>query len=222
MMENQVENHIKEYDFDMIEIIKAGWIHINGIKMQFIVAFLIYIVIAIIVQTALGFVFPQGSSENPNLLNQLIVGVLSMPILVPLLVGIIMMAINNSRGETVDFKSVFNYYHLTGVLSLAGILVYIMTMVGLMLFVLPGIYLSIAYTFTMPLIVDKNLGVWDAMELSRKTVTMHWFKVFGLVLLLGIIGLISAIPLGIGLIWTVPLMFITLYGLLYSVMFEDE
>jgi len=87
--------------------------------------------------------------------------------------------------------------------------------------ILPGLYLSIAYTFTMPLIVDKNMGVWDAMELSRKTVTKHWFKVFGLVLLLGIIALISAIPLGAGLIWTVPLMFMTLYGLLYPVMFDN-
>lgn len=220
-MENEVGKSIKEYDFDIVEIIKAGWAHIDGVKTQFIIGFLIYVVIAVVVQTALGFIFPQGTSDSPHLMNQLIVGIISIPVIVPLLVGIMMMAIKHSRGETIDFKSVFNYYHLTGILSLAGILVYIMTMVGLMLLILPGLYLSIAYTFTMPLIVDKNMGVWDAMELSRKTVTKHWFKVFGLVLLLGIIALISAIPLGAGLIWTVPLMFMTLYGLLYPVMFDN-
>ncbi len=89
-----------------------------------------------------------------------------------------------------------------------------------MLLVLPAIYVTVAYAFTIPLIVDKNMDVWEAMEHSRKTVTAKWFKVAGLMGLLTIIMVLSAIPLGIGLIWTLPLMFVTLYGLAYPIMFE--
>jgi uncharacterized membrane protein len=218
--ENQEQN-ISEYDFNIIEIIKAGWAHMEGVKAQFFIGLAIYVVIAIIIQLLLGLVFPSGTTEEPNLLNQQIVGILSYPVLMPLMVGIMMMAIQHTRGESIDFKSIFNYYHLTGKLALAGILIYIMTVVGLLLLILPGIYLSIAYVFALPLIVDKNMGVWDAMEHSRKSVTKHWFKVFGLMLLLSIVLFLSAIPLGIGLIWTVPLMFITMYGLLYPVIFDN-
>ncbi len=222
-MENEnKEQNIAEYDFDIIEITKAGWAHMEGVKLQFVIALAIYIVIAIVVNLLLSLVFPGGTAEEPNLLNQQIVGILSYPVLMPIMVGIMMMAINHTRGETIHFQSIFNYYHLTGKLALAGILVYILTMIGLLLLILPGIYLSIAYMFVLPLIVDKGMDIWDAMEYSRKTVTKHWFKVFGLMVLLGFALFLGAIPLGIGLIWTAPLMFITTYGLLYPVMFDQE
>jgi len=221
-MENQPEQNIRDYDFDIIVMIKAGWERIDGVKAQFVAGFAIYVVIAIIVQILLGFVFPQGTSEDPNFLNQQIVGILAYPVLMPILAGIIMMAIKYSRAEEIEYKTVFNYYHLIGKLAFAGVLIYILTLIGIMLLILPGIYLSVAYAFTVPLIVDKNMDVWEAMEHSRKTVTKHWFKVAGLMGLLTIIMALSAIPLGIGLIWTVPLMFVTLYGLAYPVMFNNE
>ncbi len=213
---------IRDYDFDIIEMVKAGWERINGVKTQFIAGLAIYIAAAIIVQLTLGLVFPQGTTEAPNFLNQQIVGILSYPVLMPIMAGIIMMAIKQYHGETVDFKSVFNYFYMTGKLALAGVIIYVLTVIGFLLFIIPGIYVSVAYAFTIPLIVDKNMDVWEAMELSRKTVTKHWFKVAGLMGLLSIIVFISAIPLGIGLVWTIPLMFVTLYGLAYPVMFEGE
>jgi len=219
--ENISASNIPEYDFDIIEIIKEGFRRIDGVKGTFVAAFGIYIAVAIIMQLVLGIFFPSPPAPaEPNLLNQQIITILSYPVLMPLMVGVIMLAINYSRGENIEFKSVFNYYHLTGKLALAGILIYVMTIIGFILLVLPGIYLSIAYVFALPLIADKGMEVWDAMELSRKTVTKHWFKVFGLLFLLSLIFLAGAIAFGIGLIWAIPLMFITLYGLLYTSIFD--
>lgn len=212
-------DNLPEYDFDIIEIIKEGFRHLDGVKGTFVAAFGIYLVVAIALQIVLGIFFPSPA-EEPNLLNQQIVTLLSYPVLMPLMVGIIMMAINYSRGENIEFKSVFNYYHLMGKLALAGMLIYVMTIIGFVLLVLPGIYLSIAYVFTLPLIADKGMDVWEAMELSRKTVTKHWFKVFGLMFLLSLIFLAGIMTFGIGLIWAVPLLFLTLYGLLYRSIFD--
>lgn len=220
--ENRPIPYIPEYDFDIIEIIKEGFRRIEGVKGTFVAAFGVYVAVAIILQIILGIFFPSPPSPaEPNLLNQQIITILSYPVLMPLMVGIIMLAINYSRGENIEFKSIFNYYHLMGKLALAGIFIYVMTIIGFVLLVLPGIYLSIAYVFTLPLIADKGMDVWEAMELSRKTVTKHWFKVFGLLFLLGLFFLVGAIPFGIGLIWAIPLMFITLYGLLYSSIFDE-
>ena len=206
----------KEYDFDVIEIIKEGFNRTDGVKTQFFVAMLIYVGLTLALQGILGLIFPLSGSP----VNSIIVAILSYPVLMPIMAGIMMMGIKHSRGEEISFKSIFNYYHLTGKLSLAGILIYIMTLIGILLLVLPGIYLSVAYMFALPLIVDKNMGVWEAMEHSRKQVTKHWFKAFFLTILLSIIMAISMIPLGIGLFWTIPLMFVTLYGLIYPLMFD--
>lgn len=221
-METKNNHEIKEYDFDTIEILKAGFAWINGVKLQFVIAFFIYILIAIIVQTLLGLIFPTESGGDINLLNGQIIGILSYPVLMPLLAGIMMMALKHTRDEKVDFKSIFDYYHLMGILALSGVVIYVMTLIGFILFILPGIYVSVAYVFVPMLIVDKQMGLWEAMEHSRKTVTYKWFKVAGLMGLLGIIMFLGTLAMGIGLIWAIPLMFVTLYGLLYPVMFEEE
>jgi membrane-anchored glycerophosphoryl diester phosphodiesterase (GDPDase) len=220
--ENQNRDNIPEYDFDIIEIIKAGWHRIDGVKGIFLASFVVYMVVVVILQIILGIFFPSPPPPaEPNLVNQQIVTILSYPVVMPIIVGIMMLAINYSRGEDIEFKSIFNYYHLMGKLALAGILIYIMTVIGFILLILPGIYLSIAYVFTLPLIADKGMDVWDAMELSRKVVTKHWFKVFGLFFLLSLFMVVGILTLGIGLIWAVPLLFITLYGLLYPVIFDE-
>ena len=48
--------------------------------------------------------------------------------------------------------------------------------------VLPGIYLFVAWLFTVPLVADKRLEFWSAMELSRRVVTRVWFEIFALFL----------------------------------------
>ena len=215
----QDSDSIRQYDFDIVELIKEGWQRIDGVKGVFVSAFAIYVVAAIIIQTALSLIFPSPA-DNPDFANQTIVTILSYPVLMPLLTGMIMMAIRHVRGEQIVFQDLFSYYGMTWTLALAALLIYVMTVAGLMLLILPGIYLSVAYIFTLPLIADKGMGVWEAMELSRKTVTQHWFKVFGLMILLSLGLAAGFVTFGIGLIWAVPLMLVTLYGLLYAIMFE--
>ncbi len=213
--------NIPVYDFDIIKMIKKGFAQIAGVKAIFLASFMVYMVTVIVMQIILGIFFPSPAPPaEPNLLNQQIVTILSYPVIMPLIVGIMMLAINYSRGEQLEFKSIFNYYHLMGKLALAGIFIYFMTVIGFILFILPGIYLSIAYIFTLPLIADKGMDVWEAMELSRKTVTKHWFKVFGLFFLLSFFMVLGILTMGIGLIWAVPLLFVTLYGTVYPLIFD--
>jgi uncharacterized membrane protein len=221
-MDREKKDEIIDYDFDIVEIIKAGFVWIDGVKLQFLVAFFLYVVIAVVTQTLLGLVFPTSTGEEPNFLNGQIVGILSYPVLMPLIAGIMMMGLKRTRDEEVKFASMFDYYSLMGKLALAGIVIYIMTIIGLLLFILPGIYLTVAYIYAPMLIIEKDMGVWEAMEYSRKAVSKHWFKVAGLMLALGLIMFFGFLALGIGLIWAVPLMFVTLYGLLYPVIFEAQ
>jgi hypothetical protein len=46
--------------------------------------------------------------------------------------------------------------------------------------ILPGVYLFVAWLFSVPLVADRGLEFWSAMELSRRTVTRVWFQVFAL------------------------------------------
>jgi hypothetical protein len=90
-------------------------------------------------------------------------------------------------------------------LVVIGFLVSVITTVGLVLLILPGIYLLVAYAFAYVLATDKRLGIWEAMETSRRTITRQWWRVFGL-LLLGIpFALLGLAALGVGIFVTIPL-----------------
>lgn len=88
---------------------------------------------------------------------------------------------------------------------LAGFAQLGMTAIGLVLLILPGIYLAVGYAFVIPLIIDRGMPVWEAMELSRTTVHTQWFQTFGLLLAAGLLLIGSAMLFGVGLIVTLPL-----------------
>ncbi len=136
----------------------------------------------------------------------------------PFMAGIMMIGIRRSVELPVSWKLAFGYFSYLLPIVVASILVGIFTTLGFLLLVIPGIYLSLAYILTIPLIVDKGMGPWAAMEASRRAISKHWFKVFGLYFVMGLIYMVSMIPLGLGLIWTMP-MFIMVGGILYREIF---
>ena len=98
------------------------------------------------------------------------------------------------------------------------VLMMVLIVIGFFLLVIPGIYLSIAYSMAMLLVIDKKMSPWQALETSRKAVTKKWFSFFGLYLCIGLILVVSAIPLLIGWIWTIPLAIIST-GMVYRNLF---
>jgi hypothetical protein len=51
------------------------------------------------------------------------------------------------------------------------------------------IYFWVSWLFSFGLVIDKGLEFWPAMKLSRRVVKMHWWQVFWLVFLTGLIML---------------------------------
>jgi len=68
------------------------------------------------------------------------------------------------------------------------------------------VYLSVSWAFAFVLIVDRGLGPWTAMEVSRRVVTKQWFRVFFVMLLGTILTMLGLFGLIIGVLFTLPLM----------------
>ena len=98
--------------------------------------------------------------------------------------GLYLVFIRCIRGQPAAVGDVFAGFSVAFVqLLLAGVVGGLLSALGFCCCFLPGIYLFIAWTFGVPLVVDKKLEFWSALELSRKVVTRVWFEVFGLTLL---------------------------------------
>ena len=90
-----------------------------------------------------------------------------------------------------------------------------------LIFMIPVIYLSINWQFTLPLIIDKQMDFWTAMKTSWKMVHKHWFAVFGLVVVIGLLNIVGVMACCIGLLFTIPLGFAALMYA-YEIIFSES
>ncbi len=135
--------------------------------------------------------------------------------------GMLYTAISRASGRKPTFGMLGRGFKHAGRLFGAALLTGILINIGFLLFLLPGLYLMVAWSMTFPLIVDRRLGIWKAMETSRRAVTRHWFKVFALLfILMPLLVLVSLIPFGLGLFWTLPMTFV-LAGVIYCAVFGE-
>jgi uncharacterized membrane protein len=129
-----------------------------------------------------------------------------------------LLGIRRAAGQDIKFNQIFIAFNNPVPVIITGILMMLLVYAGVLLLILPGIYLAFAYTLALPLVLERGLSPWQALQASRKAISQHWFKVFGWAMLLGLIIGLSAIPPGIGLVWTMP-MWMICTGILYRTIF---
>ena len=105
------------------------------------------------------------------------------------------------------FKGLDRFWHLL-VLHIA---VNIIVVFGLVLLILPGIWVAVALMFAFPLVALSGLGFIDGIEVSIKVINKKWFNFLLLALLIFAIILGGSLLCGIGLLAAVPLTYCVLY-----------
>jgi len=83
----------------------------------------------------------------------------------------------------------------------------------LLVCLVPMIYLQVSWLFVLPLIIDKRMGFWSAMKTSWKRVNKHWWQVFGVAVLVGLIKIGGVVLCCVGIMFTLP---ISLGALMYA------
>jgi len=210
------------YDFAIGELLGEAWQRVKGTKGIIIGGFLVFYAVLFVVSLVLGGMLGifGALSESPAavMLGELVIGVLASALAYPFMAGINMIGIRRAADQPISFNEIFSHFGRTLPLVITAVLMMLLIYLGMFLLIIPGLYLAVAYMLAIPLVVERGLSPWQALEASRKAISQHWFKSFGLFLLLGLITLVSAIPLGIGLVWSIPL-FVIAMGVLYRTIF---
>lgn len=180
----------KDYEVNIGKYFGKGW---EILKLSFgqMVGFFL---ITFLINLFLGFI---------PILGQLA----SILINAPLAAGYTFVVLANLRGQSFVFNDFFKgltnkYFLQLFLISLVGGL---FIALGFLLLLIPGFYLSVAYTFAIQFAVDWDLEFFEALETSRKFVTKQWFQIFLLLLVIGLMNILGAFLLGVGLFVTVPL-----------------
>ncbi len=210
------------YDFSIGDLISESWSKVKGTKGIIVGGFLVFYVVLLAATFILGGIVGIFSALSDNLfmmfIGEILISLLASALAYPFMAGINMVGIRRAADQPISFNEIFSHFGRTLPLVITAVVMMLLIYLGMLLLLIPGIYLAVAYLLAIPLVVERGLSPWQALEASRRAITQHWFKVFGLFLLLGLIVIVSAIPLGIGLVWSIPLMVIAM-GVLYRTIF---
>jgi hypothetical protein len=146
------------------------------------------------------YIYDEGRGSNPILVALGAVGTM---------VGVFLAIIGNKLsqgalthsvskqylGEDVTIGVAYRYVgkrllRLIGAAILVGLIVF----AGLLLFVVPGIIFSLWYAIVVPVIIEEDCRVTEALSRSKNLVAGNLGKVFSLGLLIWLIGLVVQVP----------------------------
>jgi len=117
----------------------------------------------------------------------------------PMMGGLYALYLKKVRGQSATFGDAFIGFSTAFVpLMLTHLVSSLLTGLGILLCILPGIYLCVSWVFALPLVIDKKIEFWAAMELSRKVVTKHWWLMFGFLIVCGLVALLGVLACCVG------------------------
>ena len=190
----------------------------EGYKFKLNIAAAIYSLIVIAMALLVG---GLGALTDNSIFIAIVGELIYAWITLPVAMGLFAISLDRVAGGEVSNDRLFLFFPQATRLLVTTILMTLLIFVGYVLLVIPGLYLSVAYLFVLPLLVQRELGMLDALEVSRKAITHRWFTVLGVLLVLALINVIGAIPLGIGLIWTIPWTMLAM-GVMYQRIFVGD
>ncbi|MCX7766152.1 MAG: hypothetical protein N2246_05540 [Candidatus Sumerlaeia bacterium] len=123
----------------------------------------------------------------------------------PLICGYYYIILKKMRGGQVNIGDLAKGFNFFVPALLAYLLIAIFTAIGLVFCIVPGLVIGARYQFTFPLIVDKKLGFWEAMEESRKIIWPHIFQFTLFIIVIGLIGILGVLLCCVGTLITTPI-----------------
>jgi uncharacterized membrane protein len=153
----------------------------------------------------------QGKNEPPGMniglqlgSNAFSIGMQALQF--PFLGGLVLMAIKQLRGQSIQPGDVFSGFAQFGPLAVAGLLYGLGVTFGSMLCLVPGLLLAGLWMLTVPLIVDQNMSAVDALKASLARLQPQMWSALGLYFVLALVAGLGSLACGIGGLFTAPLL----------------
>ncbi|MES2218001.1 MAG: hypothetical protein V4501_06285 [Pseudomonadota bacterium] len=230
----------EDYKFPVIDTIEAAWQKVSGAKGT-VWAVMGFIFISAFLFGIIGGILTAAGLPNLAKIPPVLAGIVQLI----LTWGLIYIGIKRAADQPIDYgmvKSVISFeifFKMIGVYLIqfaicgvtAIILVplllmdthsYVGSIVAIILSVVWYVvffFVLIRMYFAKAFVIDKRVDPWTAIKMSVAITQGNVLRIFCFLIICILAFIISAIPFGIGLIWSLPFLFIV-YGLAYKRIME--
>jgi len=184
-----------EFTINQQSILKEAWQNTLksrlSINLGLLFIFIFATIVSLLVIDALGGY--EVILEDPQ--ASMIFNVIVTLITWPFLAGIEMMGILHAVGMKTQPKLIFSFLKRGSWVALCALVSSLFVGIGLQLFIIPGIFLTVALSLVIPLVVEKKLSPIKAITISIQSLRFQWFKIFSIYLTLVSILIVSLLPL---------------------------
>jgi len=125
----------------------------------------------------------------------------------PFAVGLAIFSLSISRNQDTKLEQIFQGFNNFGTALGAYLLMVLFILLWMLLLIIPGIIAAISYSMTFYILADDNsIGAMDAIDKSKKMMDGYKWKYFCLGLRFLGWALLCILTLGIGFLWLMPYM----------------
>ncbi len=129
----------------------------------------------------------------------------------PLSLGAAIFALTISRGKEARLEQIFQGFNNFSNAFVAYLLLALYILLWTLLLIIPGIIAALGYSMTFYIIADDpNIKPQDALNKSKTMMNGHKLKLFYLGLRFFLLALLCILTLGIGFLWLVPYVHVTM------------
>lgn len=165
--------------------------------------YLVYMLIFIVLGGGLGFHGGIGLIPAAG-------GIFTLIISGPMAIGMAIFTLSIARKQGASLGQLFLGFQNFGVALTAYLLMLLFVMLWMLLLIIPGIIMALAYSQTFFILAeDNNITAMNALQKSQKMMVGYKWKYFCLGLRFIGWGLLCILTLGIGLLWLLPYMQVT-------------
>ncbi len=163
-----------------------------------------------------------------------LLGLIFQGLFAPLTAGFIKICKNVKEQKAINLGVAFSYFQskYLGNLIMAGVIIGVLasliSYVNQFILYLPllnyvtNLLITTLTVFVIPIIIFKDLGVMQAIEYSLKLVAKNFFIILVIVLLATILGYLGAILCGIGILFSMPIIYAAQFCIYDETIGEDE
>lgn len=139
------------------------------------------------------------------------VGLVSLLVGGPMALGAAMFSLSISRGKEARLEQVFDGFRFFTNALITYLLMILYVFLWLLLLIIPGIIAALSYSMTFYILADNpTLKPQDVLLQSKQMMDGYKWKLFYLLLLFFLLALLCILTLGIGFLWFIPYLNVTM------------